>query len=320
MIAAAATRPRGWREIVEEQDGVLSRRQALTSGLSEDAWQWRLDRGWWQAVLPGVAVCHSGEPTARQRAWAAVLYGGQGAALSADAALVELGMRLKAPQVLHIAIPQRRTVVAQTMALQTQAADESGSTFRVRPHRVRAVAGLIHPARSLPLVRAAPAVLQAAAWASSDRAAEWRLAAAVQQRVVRVDDLRTTLDTMPLLRRRTLVRLVLDDVERGAHAQSELDFLRLLRRNRLPRPDALQLRPRTEKVCYLDAVWKRQRVAAELDGAHHREVAEWDADVLRANDVVIGHRDDGLLLLRFTTGNCRHDEPLVVQQLRTVLL
>jgi very-short-patch-repair endonuclease len=301
-----------WQEIAEEQNGVLDRRQARAAGLSEDAWQWRLDRGLWRAVLPGVVVCHSGEPTDRQRAWAAVRYAGAGAALSADAALLDLGMRLTAPEVLHVAIPENRIVVAQGFAA-------TSAPYRVRPHRVRRLDELRHPARPLPVVRASSAVLHAAAWAPSDRAAEWRLAAAVQQRVVRVRDVRSALAALPRLRRRALVRAVLDDVEQGAHAGSELDFLALLRRNRLPLPDELQLRPRTRDVRYLDAVWKRQRVAAEIDGAHHMEVAAWDADVLRANAVVIGHRDDGLLLVRFTTGNLRHDEPVVVEQLGTLL-
>jgi len=45
-------------------------------------------------------------------------------------------------------------------------------------------------------------------------------------------------------------------------------------------------------VCCLDAWWERQRVAAELDGAHHRTVRVWDGDGLRANGVVIAERHD----------------------------
>lgn len=311
-----ALRAPGWRDLAEQQDQVLARGQALRAGLTEDGWQWRLDRGTWQAVLPGVAVCHSGMVTDRQRAWAAVLYAGMGGALSADAGLIELGMKLPAPTVIHLAVPEHREVMAQRFAEPKQAA----APVRLRTHRVRGLGEQRHPARELPVVRAAPAALHAAAWAISDRAAEWRLAAAVQQRLVRPCDLRTALEAMPRLRRRALVRAVLDDVELGAHAGSELDFLALLRRNQLPLPDELQLRPRTPKLMYLDAVWKKRQVAAEVDGAHHVEVGAWDADVLRANAVVIGHRDDGLLLVRFTRGNLRHDEPTVVQQLRALLL
>ncbi|MCY7364813.1 MAG: hypothetical protein LH469_05815, partial [Frankiaceae bacterium] len=64
----------------------------------------------------------------------------------------------------------------------------------------------------------------------------------------------------------------------------------------------------------------RQRVNAEMDGAHHRSVGTWESDVLRANDVVIGEAHDRILLLRFTRGNLRHDGARVAAQLAAVLL
>jgi very-short-patch-repair endonuclease len=301
-----------WSEVAASQDGVLSRRQALLGGLSEDAWQWRLDTGRWRALLPGVAVTHSGEATGRQCAWAAALGAGTGAALTADAALVEHGMRLPVPSVLHVAVPHTRTVVARPLP----AAGEGG---RVVPHRVCHLLQWVHPVRRPPLVRFAPALLHAAAWAESDRAAEWRVAAAVQQRLVRPVDVRRELVGMPGLRRAGLLRTVLDDVELGAHAASELDFLRFLRRHGLPRPDRLQRLVRYGTIAYLDAWWERQRVAAEIDGAHHRFAGTWDADVLRANEVVVAERHARVLLLRFTTGNLRHDGAQVAGQLGRAL-
>lgn len=306
--------PPTWDELLVQQDGVIGRRQARLGGLSEDAWQWRLDSGRWQSVLPGVAVAHNGEITDRQRAWASVLYAGSKAALSADAALIEYGMRVPSPAVVHVAIPERRIVVRQSFPAQ------GDQTLRLVPHRVRGLELWTHPARQPALLRVDPAVLHAAAWATSDRAAEWRVAAAVQQRLVRPADLRSTLEGMPRLRRRGLLGIVLDDVEFGAHAASELDFLRFRRRHGLPPPDELQRPVRTGKVRYLDAWWKRQRVTAEIDGAHHRLVGDWDDDALRANDVVIAEQHDRLLLLRFTTGNLRHEGPRVAAQLRAVLL
>jgi len=297
-------------ELLTLQDQVLSRWQARLAGVSEDAWQWRLDTGRWRSVLPGVAVAHSGELTDRQRSWAAVLYGGAGAALSADAALVEVGMSLPPPEVLSVAVGPERRVADQVFRT---------SDHRVTVHRVTRIEEFVHPVRQPPVLRVAPAALHAAAWALTDRAAEWRIAAVVQQRLVRPGDLRASLGRMPRLPRRALLTTVLDDVELGAHAASELRFLRFLRRHRLPSPDRLQRLVRTGTVCYLDAWWERQRVAAELDGAHHRTVGTWDADALRGNDVVIAERHDRVLLLRLTTGNLRHDELRVVEQLRAAL-
>src|SRR4051794_27109826 len=79
-------RPRTWREIAVAQSGVLSRQQALSGGLTEDAWDWKLGRHWTR-IGAGVAVTHSGPPTEHERRWAAVLHGGPQAALDGDAAL-----------------------------------------------------------------------------------------------------------------------------------------------------------------------------------------------------------------------------------------
>ena len=299
-----------WRLVAEEQDGVLSRRQARSSGLTEDQWQWRLDAERWQPLLRGVVVTHTGPVTPRQQLWAAVLACGDGACLSGDAALTSLGMPLGELGVLHVAVPEDRVVVSRVLP----------TSVRVVPRRVRGLDRWRHPARLPPTVRVEAAVLHAAAWASTDRAAEWRIAAAVQQRRVAVADLRLALGAVPQLHRRALVSTVLDDVELGAHAASELDFLRFLRRWRLPAPDRLQRPVRLGRLRYLDAWWERQRVGAELDGAHHRSVAEWESDLLRANDVAVGGRHAGTTLLRFTTGNLRHDGQRVAAQLAALLL
>ena len=305
--------PPTWRQVAEEQGGVISRRQARLGGLSEDQWQWRLDRGRWQSVLPGVAVTHSGDVSDAQRAWAAVLYAGDGFCLTGDAALISQGVRLPSPASLHL---------AGTRKVQRQAFAALGESAPVRvvPHQLKNLGAWVHPVRRPPVLRVAPAALHSAAWAATDRAAEWRLAAVVQQRAVRPADLRAALKQMPQVRRAALIAEVLDDVELGAHAASELDFLRFLRRHQLPMPDQLQRPVRRGTVRYQDAWWDKQRVNAEIDGAHHRLVGSWDDDALRANDVVIVERHDRILLLRFTRMNLRHDEARVAQQLRAVLL
>jgi hypothetical protein len=314
MTAAEQTQehPR-WSDLLEQQDRVISRRQALLGGLSEDQWQWRLDSGRWQPVLPGVAVAHTGEVTDGQRAWAAVLYAREGAHLSADAALLQLGMKLPSPREIHV-------VTSRELRPQWFNASGESAAVRLVPHRLKHADQWKHPVKQPATLRAAPAALHAAAWAVSDRAAEWRVAAAVQQRLVRPADLRRALDQMPQVHRHALMGEVLDDVEFGAHAASELDFLRFLRRHALPPPDRLQRPVRAGKICYLDGWWERPRVSAEIDGAHHRLVGAWDDDALRANDVVLVERHDRILLLRFTRGNMRHDEARVAEQLRAVLL
>jgi very-short-patch-repair endonuclease len=305
--------PLDWREVLGEQGGVIGRAQALLGGLTDEQWEWRL-RTRWQSVLPGVAVAHTGPVTPQQQGEAAVLYAGAGAHLTADAALLQLGMHLPPPALVHVAVPEHRAVRPQPFRL-----SNGEPTLRLVPHRVRGLERLTHPVRTPPVLRAPVAALHAAAWAPSDRSGEWRVAAAVQQRITRPTDLRAALEQLPRLPRRALLRAVLDDVELGAHAASELDFLRFLRRYRLPAPDRLQRPVRFGTVRYLDAWWERQRVVAEMDGAHHRLVGTWDDDALRANGVQLRERHDRVLLLRFTAANLRHDAALVAAQLRAAL-
>lgn len=303
-----------WRGLLDAQCGVLARRQALASGMSVRAWDWRHRSGRWRALLPGVSVAHTGEPTDEQLAWAAVLHCGAGAALTGDWALVRQGWRLaERPTVVHVAVPEGRVVRAGARL-------RADRPVTVVAHQVRRLPSLVHPARTPPVVWVAPALLHAVAHAPSDRAAEWRVAAVVQQRLTDVAHLRSALAAQPRLRRRALVRIVLDDVEHGAQALSELDLLRLLRAHGLPLPDRLQRLVRADGKRYLDAWWERQRVAVEVDGAHHLEVGQWDADVLRANAVVVAERHDRVLLLRFTTSHLRHDQATVAGQLRPVLM
>ena len=296
--------PPSWRDLLAEQRGTIARRQGLQSGLSEEAWLWRHRSERWQSPLPGVAVAHRGTLEFEERVWVAVLYGGEGAAVSGDALLHLLSGRGAEPEVIDVAV---------------RAGSRRQPREFFRPHVCAALQELRHPVRKPPQVRAAPGVLHAAAWALSDRAAEWRLAAAVQRRVVTVPQLRETLPRLPRLPRRVLIADVLDDVELGAHARTELDFLAFLRRHGLPLPDRLQFVVRANGKRYLDAWWEKQRVAAEVDGAHHLEVATWDLDGLRANEIVVAHRADRVVLLRVTAGNLRHAEEQLAAQFRAVL-
>ena len=310
---ASAGAPAGlepsWEGLLTAQDQVLSRRQALEAGMSGEAWEWRLARTW-QAPAPGVAIAHRGPASQRQRAWTAVLLCGPGACLTGTWALAEQGWTAPDLGAVDVLVPEHRRVEPRVL---------QPSGLLVRPRRFAGLDAACHPVRVPPVVRPATAALHAAAWAPTSRAAEWRVASVVQQRLTTTSALRNALEGLPRLPRRALLRAVLADVELGAHARTELDLLAFLRRHHLPRPDRLQLRERGEGVRYLDAWWERPRVVVEVDGAHHRLVGQWEADLLRANAVQVDHRDDRVLLLRVTGGQLRHDAEAVAQQLRAVL-
>lgn len=174
-------------------------------------------------------------------------------------------------------------------------------------------------AGQLPTVHVHAAVLHAAAWATSDQAAEWRLAAVVQQKLSSVLQIRHTLAQMPRLPRRALIRSILDDVELGAHAGSELQFLRFCRAHGLPLPDEMQLRVRAGGTRYVDAHYRRQRLSFELDGSHHRSAGQWEADLLRSLHLAVAARGSGEQVIRLTPGQLRHNAGEVAPLMRALL-
>ena len=94
--------------LLRHQDGLVSRRQALGHGLSVTDIKRLVRRREWVAVSPGVYVNHTGALTWRQRAWAAVLAAGPGAALCLGSALrghEGPGRKRVDTSTIHVAVP-----------------------------------------------------------------------------------------------------------------------------------------------------------------------------------------------------------------------
>lgn len=129
------------------------------------------------------------------------------------------------------------------------------------------------------------ALLRAAATFRSARPAAGLLAAAVQQCVTTAAALASALDSRVRTRHRAVLIAAVHDIDGGSQALSEIDFVRLCRRNGLPTP-------------------VRQEVRRERSGRrrYHDELALADALVLRFPSVVV-----------------RVDPALVVDQLRRAL-
>jgi very-short-patch-repair endonuclease len=167
-----------------------------------------------------------------------------------------------------------------------------------------------------PRTTIARSVVDAAAWARTAEEARLVLAAACQQRLVTPGDATDVLALLPEVRRRALIRTTLADISGGAEALSEIDFVALCRRHRLPRPD-LQVK-RTDadgRDRYLDAYWEEWRLHAEVDGAHHMDARHWAADMQRQNQIWIS----GDRILRFPAALIRERPAEVTAQLRAAL-
>ena len=160
-------------------------------------------------------------------------------------------------------------------------------------------------------------LVHAALWQDDPRLAAAILAAGVQQRLTTADRLRDLLLPERWHPRQALYLSVLEDVEGGSQALSEIDFIGVCRRNNLPEPVRQARRADSAgRVRYLDAYWADEELAVEVDGAPHLSVLNAWSDMQRQNEIVL----DGQRVLRFPSIALRVDEDKVVAQLRRGLL
>lgn len=291
-------------DILRRQSGVVDVASAARCA-GPSAVRWRLGSGRWQQPGRGVIVAAPGPLSEEQRMWVAVLWAGPGAALAGLSAAQMDGLTGFASPGTHVLVPATRQVRKEPMG------------WPVVVHRSRLLgAADIHPVRLPPRTRLARSLVDAAAWMATDDRARAVLAAGVQQRLVRVEDMLTVAERGLRLRRRSLIRATVVDIAGGAEALSELDFSRLLRQYRIPEPDRqAERRDSLGRRRWLDALWKKARLIVEVDGLWHMDAIAWWGDMRRDNDFTVR----GYRVLRFPAFAIRHDPAAVAGQLRAAL-
>ena len=258
----------------------------------------RVRSGRWQRAGRCI-VMHNGPLTNDQRMWCALLSPGGLAALARESALAAQGVKGLGEQPLTVLVPWART---------------PGAIAGVRYVRSRHFAAADLAASLPPRCTPARAVVDAARRASAERA-RTLLAMVVQQRKATPDEIRAVLARIGPVRREVLLRLTLEDVEGGAHSLPELRFMQLVRDAELPLPTRQAVRQRPDGRYYLDAAWDEYGLVVEVDGSHHREASQWEADVLRHDELMIG----GDRMLRLLSWWVRDRPELVVDLLRRAL-
>jgi hypothetical protein len=254
-----------------------------------------------------VVVFHNGPLTREQQQWAAVLNAGGLAALAARTAASEQGLVGWEATCIEIIIPKGQLV-------------PPGLGIDVKVHESRRfTAADLHPGRELPQVRIERAVVDAASWSHRPRTACGLLAASVQQRATTPPRLRSVLETAGAIRYHALLVRALIDIEGGAQAMSEIDFLRFCHRHGLPRPQ-LQLvrKDGLGRRRYLDATFTRRdgrHLRVEIDGALHLVVRSYWDDMSRGNELVIGRE----AVLRFPSYVIHANDQTAIDQLRRAL-
>lgn len=292
-----------------EQAGVLTWRQA-SAELTPAAIRHLLVTERWRRICRGVLVSRPGPLTREQQWWIAVLAAGEDALLAGLAAARAGGLRGSWRQELvDVLVPYGRGVPA----LRTRLPLDMPA---VRVRRSRQLASVDQQCGRPTRTTMARSLVDAAQWARTDDEAQVVLAAGCQQRLATPAELRGVVGRMPKVRRRALILTTILDIEGGAEALSEIDFVRLCRRHRLPLPE-LQERRRdgSGRVRYIDAYWRDWRLHAEVDGGHHMDARHWAADLRRQNQVWIA----GDRILRFTAFDVRRRPTEVADQLRAAL-
>lgn len=291
------------------QSGVLTYRQAVDA-IGRARVRRMIHAGRWRNIIRGVLLTQNGELTRAQQLWVAVLVAGPGALLAGAAAAAESSVRGLRGDPIDVLVPASRV---RTDLLRQLPPDMTGVVVHRTTVLPRDHVQVGRPTRTT-LPRA---VVDAASWARSNDEARTIVASACQQRRVTAEELDAVVDVLPRMPRRALVRATIADIAGGAQALSEIDFVRLCRRFRLPEPD-LQERRRDAagRLRFLDAYWRKWRLHVEVDGAHHMEVRHWEADLRRQNEVWI----PGDRVLRFSSYQVRRRQTEVADQLRRALL
>lgn len=256
----------------------------------------------WQRPAPNVYVTHNGPLTWAERVHVALLASGTGAALGG---LTALGIdRFKR-------FEDARPTVVMPIGSRPPPYDD------VIPHWSKWLGEEdVHPLRKPRRTRPERSLVDAASWAAADDQARLIIIAGIQQGLSTTRLLRDSLTRRGRCKRRSIIIESILDAAGGIQSLPERDFREICRRLRLPK--ASHQRPVRGKDgrYYLDVEWTQYGVAVEIHGIPHLAVEQWDSDLDRANEVVIGDKR----LLVFSSFGVRHRADRVGNQLVRMLI
>jgi hypothetical protein len=286
--------------LVERQDHVVSREQALQGGMSRPAIAYRIRPGGpWQSMLPGVYRTVTGTPTQVQREMAAVLYAGPRSVITGGAALRH--HRLPAPrsEVIDLLVPAN--VQRQSISF-------------VQLHRTSRMPTMVYGPRSRSYAFPARAAADAALWLTDLREARAIIAGAVQSRSCWASEIAAELDAGPV-RGSGLLRKVLAEVGEGVQSAPEAELRDLIKKARLPMPlfnPRLYLPNGTFLGCP-DAWWPEAGLAVEIDSKRwHMSPEDWEHTM----DRHARFGEHAIVTLHFSPHKLRAEQAFVITKLK----
>lgn len=305
MYASTSDHP-SLQFLADRQVGVVHREQLAGLGCSPGWVSAQLAASRWSAVGTKVILLQNAPPTRDQLMWLAVLDAESLVTLGSHTALELAGFAGLAREAaeIHLIVPRGAKVTPLA---------------GVRVHESRRFAPeAIVERRGLPCTGVERSAVDAAAWQPVPRFACLMLAAVVQQRLTTADRLDDELRQVGRVRHKAHMRMALADITKGAQSLGELDLARVCRRFGLVAPDRQQVRRDSRgRLRYLDAEWRLRSgeiVVLEVDGLHHLDAANWQADMKRERSVVVSRR----WVLRATTIEVRLEPAGIVADLRAM--
>jgi hypothetical protein len=288
------------------QRGVLQRRQLDALDLTRGHVSAQLAARRWSAIGHKVVVLQNTPLQRDQLLWAALLDAEGLVALCSHTALELAGFTPLAREAQEIHI-----VVARGAKVSKLAGVRVHESRRLWPEDVTRRGGL-------PCTGVERSAIDAAAWQPFPRFACLMLAAVVQRRLTSAAGLEAELRTVGRVRHKAYMRLALIDIADGAQSIGELDLATLCRTFGLVPPNRQVIRrDATGRRRYLDAEWELpsgEIVVLEVDGSHHLDAANWQADMKRERSVVVSRR----WVLRATTFEVRLEPAAIARDLRAL--
>jgi predicted transcriptional regulator of viral defense system len=292
---------RAQRWSAETQEGVISRAQVLSLGMTDDMIRWRLQRGIWQRLYPGVYATFSGDPVRLGWLWAAVLRAGPGSMLSHQTAAELWDIKTRQPAHIHVTVPSGSPV-----------APIPGVTL----HYSRRIQTARHPALAPPRTRVEETVLDLAqAAATLDDALSW-VFGACGGRLTTAGHLTAAMQLRRRMRWRDELAQALADAGSGVHSVLEHRYLNGVERaHGLPAGTRQWLVRRGSRRQYADVAYEAYRTLVELDGrTAHPEHGRWQ-DIRRDN----ANAADGRVTLRYGWIEVNRDPCGVAREVADVL-
>ena len=267
--------------LMSRQYEVIANWQAEAAGISCRDMQDLVRNGRWQRLHFGVYAGFTGQPPREAALWAAVLRAGRRSILSHETAAELDGLVVGRSKQIHVTVPdpQHRQAIAGLVI-----------------HRTRHVLAIRQERRLPPRTMPEETVLDLADAATSFDDVIALVAKACQRRLITSFLLGETMRLRAKQRWRAEISEALGDVAAGAHSPLEYRYVRDVERaHGLPAADRQARADQNGQRIFRDALYRRYRVAVELDGrANHPDEQRW-SDQRRDNAAAV----EGVITLRY---------------------